>query len=221
MASSASETYIEKILFEILTNGLTGTVKDFVSWIALETRLKYKEEVKAEDVLVYDLLKLLQAKDVAQPGRFDPKEFTVNPARVPKGSWLLDNYEILGAAKYSPIQYVRSRQEYFLLHNQASEEDVMDISIATIEAIENAVKYGDGQLVRIENSITPQRVFKLTIVNQIKEFDLENEIERGKYSSNITLMRGIMVMQKLFDHLDLQINDASTQATLYAEKKLQ
>ena len=44
----------------------------------------------------------------------------------------------------------------------------MDISIATIEAIENAVKYGDGNVVHIDYPIDSSRTLKLNIINNIK-----------------------------------------------------
>lgn len=101
--------------------------------------------------------------------------------------------------------------------NGISEDDRLDTGIATIEAIENAVKYGDGRNVNIQAVIEGKKL-KLSITNYIKEFDLESEIERGKYSVSTTLMRGIMVMQKLFSHTDLQILEDKRQARLYAEK---
>ena len=58
------------------------------------------------------------------------------------------------------------------------------------------------------------------MVNKIKEFDLQTEIDRGKYSSSITLMRGVLVMEKLFDKFDLILLDNNTQAMVQAEKKL-
>jgi hypothetical protein len=56
--------------------------------------------------------------------------------------------------------------------------------------------------------------------NKIKEIDLLQEIEK-KYTATTTLMRGIMVMQKLFDNLNLDILDETKQARLIATKTLQ
>ena len=183
----------------------------------MEGLLKYNEELEADKERVKAILDSLKAKGYAVEGRFDKSEYCIAPTALPRRvDFLSDSYSLYGEAKFSPIQYVRSRQEYFLEYNYVSEEDVMDISIATIEAIENAVKYGDGNMVHIDYLIDSSRTMKLNIINNIKEFDLSNEIERGKYSSNTTLMRGIMVMQKLFNHLELQIIDDKKQAHLYA-----
>lgn len=221
MPAEITDILLEKLLVDILADGLTGTVKDYCSWISMEGLLKYNEELEADKDRVKAILDSLKAKGYAVEGRFDKSEYCIAPTALPRRvDFLSDSYSLFGEAKFSPIQYVRSRQEYFLEYNYVSEEDVMDISIATIEAIENAVKYGDGNMVHIDYLIDSSRTMKLNIINNIKEFDLSNEIERGKYSSNTTLMRGIMVMQKLFNHLELQIIDDKKQAHLYAEKKL-
>jgi anti-sigma regulatory factor (Ser/Thr protein kinase) len=165
-------------------------------------------------------LENLKTKGDIVSGRFDSKEYSPSEKHFPPSPWIQDSYSVLGAFEFSPIQYVRSRLEFFLKSNGVSDMDLMDISIATIEGIENAAKYGDGNVVSITASISPERKLKISITNTIKEFDLENEIERGKYSATTTLMRGIMVMQKLFNHLDLQIIEDKKQARLYAEKIL-
>lgn len=221
MPLEITDILLEKLLRDILAEGLTGTIKDYCAWISLEGVLKYNEEISISDTKVRDILDSLKATGYAVEGRFDKSEYCISPNALPRRvDFLSDSFSVYGDAKYSPIQYVRSRQEYFLEYNYVNEDDIMDISIATIEAIENAVKYGDGNIVHIDYLIDSTRTFKLNIINNIKEFDLTNEIERGKYSSNTTLMRGIMVMQKLFNHLELQIIDDKKQAHLYAEKKL-
>lgn len=221
MPLEITDILLEKLLADILADGLTGTVKDYCAWISLEGVLKYNEELIVEEAKVKAILDALKAKGYATEGKFDKNEYCIAPNALPRRTdFLSDSYSVYGEAKYSPIQYVRSRQEHFLEYNYVSEDDIMDISIATIEAIENAVKYGDGNVVHIDYLIDSSRTLKLNIINNIKEFDLTNEIERGKYSSNTTLMRGIMVMQKLFNHLELQIIDDKKQAHLYAEKKL-
>ncbi len=221
MPLEITDILLEKLLTDILANGLTGTVKDYCAWISLEGILKYNEELTVDEAKVKSILDAFKAKGYAVEGKFDKAEYCIASNAIPRRTdFLSDSYTVYGEAKFSPIQYVRSRQEHFLEFNYVNEEDIMDISIATIEAIENAVKYGDGNIVNIDYLIDSNRTLKLNIINNIKEFDLTNEIERGKYSSNTTLMRGIMVMQKLFHHLELQIIDDKKQAHLYAEKKL-
>ncbi|MCX7999043.1 MAG: ATP-binding protein [Leptospiraceae bacterium] len=215
------EERILECLKSFLPFGLTGYVDDFTAWVKMEFVKQNLDKSLATSDKVRTLLENLKREGEYVAGKFDPNEYT--PAEkylLSKKNWYEDNYTILGAFEYSPIQYVRSRLEFFLHSNQVTEMDIMDISIATIEGIENAVKYGDGENVFLSCSITADRTLKISILNTIKQFDLESEIKRGKYSSTTTLMRGIMVMQKLFNHIDLQIIEDKQQALLYAEKVL-
>ena len=116
MALEITDILLEKLLSDILADGLTGTIKGY-----------------------------------ANEGKFDKAEYCISPTALPRRTdFLADSYSVYGEAKFSPIQYVRSRQEHFLEYNYVNEDDIMDISIATIEAIENAVKYGDGNIVHID-----------------------------------------------------------------------
>lgn len=220
LVSQVEEKILEQ-LKSFLPFGLTGYADDFTAWVKMEFVKQNLDRSICTTEKVRSLLENLKREGELQAGSFDPSEYT--PAEkylLNKKNWYEDNYTILGAFEYSPIQYVRSRLEFFLRCNQVSEMDIMDISIATIEGIENAVKYGDGQNVFLSCSITTDRTLKISILNTIKQFDLESEIKRGKYSSTTTLMRGIMVMQKLFNYIDLQIIEDKQQALLYAEKVL-
>ena len=217
---SNSNEELENLLINILKIGVTGTYKDYCSWLKLNQKLNLNQDTNFDPELVLNTLNHLKEKGIAIEGKFDKKEFRISDSYFLTAPLLEDKFYVLGGAEFSPIQYVRSRQEYFLEINNVLEEDIIDISIATIEAIENAVKYGDGKIVELEQKIDSNRNYKINIINNIKEFDLTDEIERGKYSSNITLMRGVMIMQKLFNHLDIQIIDEKKQAHLYAEKKL-
>jgi anti-sigma regulatory factor (Ser/Thr protein kinase) len=221
MPLQITEKIIENTLQAVLSKGVVGSYQDFTSWILLSLKLETKEDSTLNPDSVKIFLDSFKEQGIAAPGKFDKKEYSASTNflnQFPMSE--KDKFTVLGGSQFSPIQYVRSRQEFFLESNKVSEDDTMDISIATIEAIENAVKYGDGNRVELSQEIDSNRTYKLSIINYIKEFDLTDEIERGKYSSNITLMRGIMIMQKLFHHLDLQILNETKQVHLYAEKKL-
>ncbi|MEM7180220.1 MAG: ATP-binding protein [Spirochaetota bacterium] len=222
MAHQISKQEIEKELKEILSFGVIGYPSDYLCWLKMSFVQKFDDfQFDISEAGVKELLDSLVSSGDAKPGEFDKKEYTVqDQSDIARQSFGEENYVILGGHEYSPIQYLRSRLEYFLKRKEATEADIMDISIATIEAIENAVKYGDGKEILINYSVASERLFSITITNRIKEFELQTEIERGKYSSNITLMRGVMVMQKLFDNLDLSILDDTKQAKLFAQKKL-
>jgi anti-sigma regulatory factor (Ser/Thr protein kinase) len=220
MSAEKVEKEIIQTIASFLPFGLSGYPDDFCSWVRMEYRKQGKDYNSCTKEITKTCLETLKQNGEVQSGKFDPKEYAPADKFLNSQPWTQDNYSVYGAFEFSPIQYVRSRLEYFLKHNGVSDLDLMDISIATIEGIENAAKYGDGELVSISANISNERKLTISITNTIKEFDLENEIERGKYSATTTLMRGIMVMQKLFNHLDLQIIEDKRQAKLYAEKIL-
>jgi hypothetical protein len=49
---------------------------------------------------------------------------------------------------------------------------------------------------------------------------LEKDIEAGKYTSTTTLMRGMMVMVKLFDEMDIEILEEEKLAVFQAHKRI-
>jgi anti-sigma regulatory factor (Ser/Thr protein kinase) len=215
MSLSPEETEILDLMKAMLPTGLSGYPADFLSWIKMEYKKKGKPYSSVSMKSIENCLTVLKAENIIEPNKNDPKEFC-GVSSVLLKNWVKDSYEIYGAFEFSPIQYVRSRLESFLKINNVSEDDLVDVSIATIEAIENAAKYGDGNSVFVSCNIQDKKL-QLEIINKIKDVDLETELLK-KYTSATTLMKGVMVMQKLFNHVDLQILEETQQAKLYAEK---
>ena len=215
MNLSSEEVEILDLIKEMLPTGLSGYPADFLSWVKMEYRKKGKPNANVPMKSIDLCLTKLKEENILEPNKNDPKELCP-VASVLHKSWVKDSYEIYGAFEYSPIQYVRSRLESFFKINHVTEDDLVDVSIATIEAIENAAKYGDGNSVYVSCTIHEKKL-QLEIINKIKDVDLEAELLK-KYTSATTLMKGVMVMQKLFNHVDLQILEDTQQAKLYAEK---
>ena len=118
MPLELTDILLEKLLTDILADGLTGTVKDYCSWISLEGILKYNEELSVEDIKVKSILDDFKIKGYAVEGRFDKSEYCISPTALKRrADFLSDSYSVYGEAKFSPIQYVRSRQEHFLEYN--------------------------------------------------------------------------------------------------------
>lgn len=218
MSHQVTPQEIEAELANILAQGVTGYPSDYLSWLNMTFALKYETfSHNYTKEAIQELLEKMITTRQAKPGEFDKKEYASNH-KIKQDNH--EQYTILGAHEYSPIQYLRTRLETFLKYHSIDEMAIMDISIGTVEAIENAVKYGDGRQIDIEYYINSQNLFTIHIINKIKDFEPQGDIDSGKYSSNITLMRGVMVMQKLFDNLDLSILDETKQAKLSAEKNL-
>jgi anti-sigma regulatory factor (Ser/Thr protein kinase) len=118
---------------------------------------------------------------------------------------------------YSPIQYVRSRLLSFLNYHKVDEEMIYDIVIASIEATENAVKYSSEDKIYVKYFIE-NYTFYIEIQNKYKIPEIQKDIENGKYNSSITLMRGMLVMSKLFDEMDINLIEDKKLAIFQAKK---
>lgn len=213
-----SNSHDEEILATVksmLPFGLSGYPADYLSWVKMEFRKKGKQHSHLTIKNIETCIASLKSENLLEPSKNDSRELCPPISFIQK-NWTSDHYEIYGAFEFSPIQYVRSRLESFLKANDVIEEDLVDVSIATIEAIENAAKYGDGNSVSVSCKIVNKKM-ELEIINKIKDVDLETELQK-KYTSATTLMKGVMVMQKLFNHVDLQVLEDTQQAKLYAEK---
>jgi anti-sigma regulatory factor (Ser/Thr protein kinase) len=197
-------------LVELGNAGCQGNSKDFESW------LKYVCKVEASAVRIESALASLVEVGAFRAHPDVPGEFLA--AQAPRFGASIQ-YEVSGVLTDAPIQMVRSRLEAFLRFHGASESDIIDLSIATTEAIENAVKYSDHTVILVEYEISAGE-FRIRIVNPIKEAAPEQDIEAGKYSSATTLMRGMMVMVKLFDAVDLDISEERRRVTFSATRKL-
>ena len=220
MPFTFSRKELETELKNILATGVSGNPKDYLSWVCMEVKKKFKEDADVSLEDVSSILEELKSQNQIGPNKFDPREFQVHATTsFKKKLQASDMFQCLGRMDFNPIQYVRSRLEYYLLENKVSEEEALDLGIAIVEAVENSVKYGDGNIIEVEYSFDKNRLFKVQVTNTVKEFNLEDDIERGKFSSTATLMRGMMVMQKLFDSIDLEIIDDKKIAKFLAQKQ--
>lgn len=221
MGMSFSLGEIETRIRELLANGLTGNSQDFHAWIRMDTLRKFREEPSFSPDWVPKVLDELVTSGEAAKSKLDPREYTLSAeSSLRKKTSKNEEYLLLGRTEFQPMQYVRSRMESFLRANGIDEDMIVDLTIGSIEAVENAVKYGDGGNVEVAYTIEKSGIFKIRLVNNLRELNIEEDIERGKFSSTATLMRGMMVMQKLFDKMDLEILEDKRQALFMAEKIL-
>lgn len=221
MGMSFSLGEIEARIRDLLANGLVGNSQDFHAWIRMDVVRRFREEPKIQPDWIPQILDTLVASKDAIRGKFDPREYSLSPeSALHKKTVKKEEYAILGKTEFQPMQYVRSRLETFLRENGVNDDLIVDLTIGSIEAVENAVKYGDGGTVEVSYSIERSGLFKIRLVNNLRDLNIEEDIERGKFSSTATLMRGMMVMQKLFDKMDLEILEERKQALFMAEKKL-
>ncbi len=197
-------------LIELGRAGCQGNPQDFECWLRYQMR---QPPIPGD---VAEALQRLVSEGHFRPHPEIPGEYIF--AGAPEFGRAVE-YQVSGNLLDSPIQMVRSRLERFLDFHKISEEDVIDLTIATTEAIENAVKYSDHTAINIYYEVRDGE-FHIRIVNWVNEVRPEDDIEAGKYSPATTLMRGMMVMVKLFDSVDLDISDERRQVVFSATRKL-
>lgn len=119
----------------------------------------------------------------------------------------------------NPLQLIRSRVSNFCKHHGISNVFLDEIIISVTEAAENAVKYSDVGPIYCEQRIENDE-YKVTLINSIKDYDLSNEIDRGKFSENVSLMRGVLVMSKLLDTLNIERKSDLNRVEFIGSKKI-
>lgn len=195
----------------LCSSGCQGNSSDFSSWVAFENEATFSP---SEVASVFAQLEteglVIQTSEI-------PGEYRL--AGTPDIATSVE-YEVSGDIKDSPIQLVRSRLDAFLRKHSILEEQIIDLSIGTTEAMENAVKYSDHGRIQVAYELSPDRVFNIKIVNSLGEIAPEKDIASGKYSGTATLMRGMMIMVKLFDQMDIDIKEDESVAVFTATRKL-
>lgn len=219
MMVNLSQSAIEKEIKLLISTGLTGSASDFDKWIKMEYFKRVRELPLVPEDLLDHLIRTLVKENHLVEKQNDHKEYYVSEmSPLKKKPGMSESFEIIGDIKFSPMQFVRSRVENFLKYQNINETAVIDVLIGVVEAIENATKYGDRGIVRVAYSIDRKKVFKIEMINSIGQNDFLIDLERGKFTSGTTLMRGMMVMEKLFDSVELEIVEERNEANLTAIK---
>ncbi len=199
---------IEKEILEIGKKGLFGNIQEFYKWylfiygkdIPYKIFSKNFHELIHKGVFIqyqnlhYDYIYNLEIT-------FSNQEEFIAPTFI----------------DYFPIQYVRSRLISFLNYHKIDTEILQDIIIGTVEAIENAVKYSSESIMHIYYKID-NNVFYIEIQNKYQTPVIEKDMREGKYNSSRTLMRGMLVMSKLFDEMDINLIENTKQAVFRGKK---
>lgn len=201
---------LKNALLELGASGLYGTASDFTKWLEFSRGWKLSEA----DVT-------LALEELRAGGRFrrhiDYLEDYVSADISPYP----DRYEFDCPRDIddSPIQFFRSRLLHFLRQKGIPTAAEVDIVIAAVEAIENAVKYSSAGVIGVTFEMDGN-IFRIQVSNQIRPAVPDYDIEIGKYDSSRTLMRGMMVMSRLFDEMDIGIDEQNSRATFRAQKQV-
>ncbi|MCX7632499.1 MAG: hypothetical protein N2Z22_04105 [Turneriella sp.] len=143
---------------------------------------------------------------------------------VDHNEWLFSNkskeqFFISNKMEQSPLQYIRSRVQNFCDSKGIVGMQKDEIVISVTEAAENAIKYSNVLAVFIEHGLEHNEYYIRTI-NSVSELNLKEEITRGKFSEEFSLMRGVLVMSKLLDYIDIARNNDKRWVEFIGKKKV-
>ncbi len=213
-----NEKEIENQIIEMGKLGLFGTIREFYHWknfIILENKSMNKfdkEDYKNFTKVFHNLIQkniFLRNKNLKNEYIYNEK---LNFSRYIE-------YFAPASLNNSPIQFVRSRLLSFLNFHRIKEEIIYDIIIGVVEAVENAVKYSSDNKIFIKYFLE-ENTFYVEIQNKYKIPEIHHDIQTGKYNSSITLMRGMLVMSKIFDEMNIDLMEAEEIAVFQARKKV-
>ncbi|GIX43413.1 MAG: anti-sigma regulatory factor [Leptospiraceae bacterium] len=202
---------LENQIIQMGESGLFGTIKEFYFWhyfLFHPEELTYKNFSK----VFHQLIK----KNIFRNNENYKNEYIYN---LELSFTRFMEYYAPASLNFSPIQFVRSRLLSFLNFHKIDEDIIYDIIIASIEATENAVKYSSDDKIYVKYFIE-ENTFYIEIHNKYKIPEIKKDIENGKYDSSITLMRGMLVMSKLFDEMDIDLIENKEIAIFQAKKKI-
>lgn len=128
-----------------------------------------------------------------------------------------ESFFVSNTLQFSPLQYIRSRVQNFCEVKGISNAQRDEIVISVTEAAENAIKYSNIHPVYVEHGIEGDEYF-IRAMNSVDDVNLKQEISRGKFSEDVSLMRGVLVMSKLLDYLDI-VRDADRRLVEFVGRK--
>lgn len=120
---------------------------------------------------------------------------------------------------FSPLQFIRSRVQNFCDDKGVIGPHRDEVVISVTEAAENAIKYSNVLHVYIHHGIENEEYF-IRAVNSVNDLNLKDEISRGKFSEDVSLMRGVLVMSKLLDFLDIVRDVEKKRVEFVGRKKI-
>jgi len=201
---------VHEALQQLSDSGLYGTATDFARW------LRFKEGWQIEETEVQSALdELLSAGRLERHSDYPDDYISKDIIKLPDSF----DFQCPRLLSQSPIQFFRSLLSVFLRQKKVTAEYEIDIVIAAVEAIENAVKYSSPGDVKVHFELQSGE-FHLQIINSVEPIQPNDDVASGKYDSSRTLMRGMMVMSRLFDEMDIDIDDATNRAIFRAKKRV-
>jgi anti-sigma regulatory factor (Ser/Thr protein kinase) len=202
---------IENALKELGRSGCYGNPQDFLAWI----RAKGMSDLTAENFTeVFN--------NLVKAGIFQKSENLILSYRFTATLSFPDyvEYNVSSLYEHFPIQFARTRLESFLSYHRIDPEEIILLLIGGTEAFENAIKYNSGKYYSVRYWLE-NKIFRMIVENDMTFVTVEENIASGKFDIATTLMRGLLVMNKIFDTMDLNFTQNNKHAVLTVEKNYQ
>ena len=136
---------------------------------------------------------------------FDMKKSHLNNPEKKEIVFLTNIFE------HEPIYFFVAKIKNWFRLNEVDERQILEASIAITEAIENAVKYSDGNPVIVNHSFI-DKTYTFLISNSVKE--ISDDATQEELKKKDSLMRGVLIMSKLLDEFNLDRDNAKNIVTL-------
>lgn len=230
------------ILETVFCAGVHGSAENFRQWVEMYRLLA----ANALPANLHEFQDILNSQ-IGEPTRFENAELTDNFLQreimrlfdagateviLPyselrwrnHAEWVFqkattESFFVVNDIKLSPLQYIRSRVQNFCESKGVSEAHRDEIVISVTEAAENAIKYSNVLPVYVHHGIENSEYF-IRAINSVNDLNLKDEISRGKFSEDVSLMRGVLVMSKLLDFLDIVRDVEKRRVEFIGRKKI-
>lgn len=209
-----------KMFLALKKSGLADNLGEYNEQYQKSIKLfeKYDESFLDEKAFKKGLAALIKKDLVKKTGKYN--EYCLADTH----KWVFHNkqQEVFFAGndlEHEPLQYVRSRVQNFCSMLNIEQEQTEEIIIAVTEAAENSVKYSNEYTFVVDHGIRGAE-YHVAFFNSISEINLNDEISRGKFSEEASLMRGVLVMSKLLDDIDIERNNEKSRVEFSGFKRL-
>ncbi len=200
-----------------LPSNLKDYQKDYAKYLSFRNFSGVREKINTENVqdIIFSLRDEGILEELSQYHEYRLKDRT-------QWSFHKKNSEIFFACndlQLGPLQLIRSKIQNFFDQYHISREELDELIIVATEAAENAVKYSNEFIIIIKHSLI-NNIYELRLFNSYSEVSLNDEISSGKFSNDVSLMRGVLVMTKLLDELDIKRDMENHRVIFFGKKTL-
>ncbi|MDH5717166.1 MAG: hypothetical protein OEZ22_05975 [Spirochaetia bacterium] len=211
-----------KMCLQIIREGLSEKIEGFHSEFMKSVKnfstdsLLMLEDADEKDIIKE--LKILEEKEIVLENTLYNEYSLKDKSKI---IFFRNNHDVFflgNNLNLNPLQYARSRVKNFCQQFNINKKNIDEIIISVIEAAENAVKYSDLYTIAAEQSFNGSN-YKIKMVNSTYQIVYDEKSIEEKFSEKSSLMRGVKVMNKLFDSLNIERDNEINCVTLVAKKE--